>query len=145
LSAFYILLRGEFDSREDVIDWMYSNQLDKRNLTDEKRKYLVGKQTEHRLKPRGGTGANQFNTQMSQNETSAQTNTKRTTQKIAEEQGVSRATVDRSLEYSRAIDDISQNVVGKPDKEKIDNEEKKTIDNLFAPSSHCGPRARQRY
>ena len=33
----------EFDSREDVIDWMYSNQLDKRNLTDEKRKYLDGK------------------------------------------------------------------------------------------------------
>lgn len=63
----------EFGSRDDVIEWIYLNQLSRRNLTDEKRTYLIGKQYAHRKNRYGGTGANQYNVQGSQNGNSAKT------------------------------------------------------------------------
>ena len=112
----------EFDSREDVIDWMYSNQLDKRNLTDEKRKYLMGKQYEAR-KRRWSNPPKYINVSV-EGQNDPQQKSINTSSKIAEEQGVSEKTVKRAAEYSSAIDAIAENVVGKPDPEKINNEDK---------------------
>ena len=51
-----------FESREEVLAWICKNQLGRRNLTPEQKKFLVGKQysIEHR-KP-GGNGNNQYTT-----------------------------------------------------------------------------------
>ena len=48
-----------FESREEVLTWICKNQLGRRNLTPEQKKFLIGKQysVEHR-KP-GGNGNNQ--------------------------------------------------------------------------------------
>ena len=48
-----------FESREEVLAWICKNQLGRRNLTPEQKKFLIGKQysMEHR-KP-GGNGNNQ--------------------------------------------------------------------------------------
>ena len=48
-----------FESREEVLAWICKNQLGRRNLTSEQKKFLIGKQysVEHR-KP-GGNGNNQ--------------------------------------------------------------------------------------
>ena len=48
-----------FESREEVLAWICKNQLGRRNLTPEQKKFLIGKQysVEHR-KP-GGNGNNQ--------------------------------------------------------------------------------------
>lgn len=110
--------RMEFNSRDDVIDWMYSNQLDKRNLTDEKRTYLMGKQYEMRKERWGGDRKSEEAKSSRQN-----VDLTKTASKVAEEQKVSSRTVERAAEYARAVEDISQNVVGKKGIEKIDNEE----------------------
>ena len=49
-----------FESREEVLAWICKNQLGRRNLTPEQKKFLIGKQysVEHR-KP-GGNGNNQY-------------------------------------------------------------------------------------
>ena len=87
-------------TREDVIDWMYSNQLSRRNLTDESRTYILGKQYEFRKKREGR------HIILPQNEAV------RSSIKIATEQKVSRATVERAAEYSRSIDALVTNNVG---------------------------------
>ena len=42
----YAVTEMEFDSREDAIIWICTNQLGRRNITEETRKYLIGKQYE---------------------------------------------------------------------------------------------------
>ena len=82
---------------DDVIDWMYSNQLDKRNLTDAKKSYLRGEQYNFRKNTWGGDRGNQYTVVPSaQNEHLAKTATK-----ISKEQHVSHMTVKRAAEYSR--------------------------------------------
>lgn len=50
----------EFADKWAAFDWMYRNQLGRRNLTDEQRTYMIGKMYEVRKKSSGGTGANQY-------------------------------------------------------------------------------------
>ena len=101
-----------FDTRDDVIDWMYSTQLSRRNLTDQSRTYLLGKQYEARKKRWGGDRKSE-GISSTQNEDLIKTATK-----IAAEQKVSRATVERAAEYSRAIDTLKE-TVGKEQTDKI--------------------------
>lgn len=42
----YSIQEMSFDGREDVIAWICSNQLGRRNITEETRKYLIGRQYE---------------------------------------------------------------------------------------------------
>jgi len=99
----------ELNSIEDAIDWMYTNQLSKRNLTDEGRTYILGKQYEARKKREGASVGNINAKQLPQNEGVVSTKTE-TAVKIADEQKVSRATVERATEYSAAIDTLTETV-----------------------------------
>ena len=42
----YAVTEMKFDSREDAVIWICTNQLGRRNITEETRKYLIGKQYE---------------------------------------------------------------------------------------------------
>jgi hypothetical protein len=42
----YAVQEIDFDSREDAIVWICNNQLGRRNITEETRKYLIGRQYE---------------------------------------------------------------------------------------------------
>ena len=97
-----------FATRDDAIDWIYSNQLSRRNLTDESRTYLLGKQYSSRKKRDGERGPQKVD----QNDPAS------TAEKIGNEQGVSAPTVKRAEEYSRAIDKLSLSV-GKETTDKI--------------------------
>ena len=90
-------------TRDDVIDWIYSNQLSRRNLTDESWTYILGKQYEARKKRHGGQVPG---SRIDQNDPSI------TAEKIGKEQHVSTPTVKRAAEYSRSIDALVTNNVG---------------------------------
>ena len=50
----YTVLEKEFAGREEAIVWICKNQLGRRNLTPEQRRYLVGKQYEAEKLAHGG-------------------------------------------------------------------------------------------
>ncbi len=105
-----------FTSRDDVIDWMYSTQLSRRNLTDESRTYLIGQQYIARKKRDGASlGNKNALKQLPQNEgivllPQNEGVKTETAEKMSEELKVSRATVERAAEYARAVNTVSSNV-----------------------------------
>lgn len=103
-----------FNSRDDAIDWIYQNQLSRRNLTDNNIRYLRGKQYEHRKKTHGGNHGNQY-TKVTKTQTGPSGNT---AQNLAEEHGVSKNTIKRDAEYARAVDTLARDY-GEEEKQKI--------------------------
>lgn len=105
----------EFDCREAVISWICANQLGRRNISEETRKYLIGLQyhTEKiATSKRNERGVNQFTitdkpsgvvAELSQEDLSH-----RTAQRLADEHHLSHCTVQKYAQYSRALDEISQ-------------------------------------
>ena len=49
-----------FESREEVLAWICKNQLGRRNLTPEQKKFLIGKQYSVEHREPGGNGNNQY-------------------------------------------------------------------------------------
>ncbi|HNR65452.1 MAG TPA: MT-A70 family methyltransferase [Atribacterota bacterium] len=113
----------KFSNKEEVKDWIITNQLGRRNLTDSLREYFRGKLYESRKKQeKGGDRKGQeYKNQCSQN-VHIDPTPKRTIEAIAKEQKVSPKTVQRSYQYSQAIDTIAS-VMGEEVKQKILNEE----------------------
>jgi N6-adenosine-specific RNA methylase IME4 len=98
-----------FDSRDEVIDWMICNQLGRRNLTEEYKSYLRGKRQENEKK------------KLKRAESDIVSLSK-TSEKLAEEYGVSARTIERDQQYAKAIDTIAENT--SPEiKQKILNRE----------------------
>ncbi|MBF0557039.1 MAG: hypothetical protein HQK96_21195 [Nitrospirae bacterium] len=100
----------DFKNREEVMKWIINNQLARRNLTDERRRYLMGKRLQQEVKPvgapKGHEGANQH---IKANGVKVTTlAAKRTTGKIAKELKVSPKTVQNSSTYASAVDLIGK-------------------------------------
>ena len=96
------IIELDFDDRDDVIDWIYQNQLSKRNLTDEKRTYVLGCQYRHRKKRHGGDRKSDDAKSRAQNVPLI-----KTYDQLAEENNVSRETVKRAEKYADAVDAIT--------------------------------------
>lgn len=80
-----------FDNEERAKDWIDSNQLSRRNLTEDQRKILIGRRYNREKNNHGGTGRNQYNkVQSDQIDHSA-----KTADKIANEYNISAPTVRR--------------------------------------------------
>ena len=94
----------DFDSREDAIEWMIRNQLNRRNQTPEQISYFRGKLYQQRKKVQGGTGANQYE-QSAKNLHSA-----KTADVIGQEYGVTGTTIRNDADYAKAIDTIGEQV-----------------------------------
>ena len=114
-----------FESREEVLAWICKNQLGRRNLTPEQKKFLIGKQysVEHR-KP-GGNGNNQYTTatqeavqeELCQNDTIPPTATENSVRKqIAEQHNVSESYVARSEKFMRGVQIMDQMIPGMQEK-----------------------------
>ena len=114
-----------FESREEVLAWICKNQLGRRNLTPEQKKFLVGKQysIEHR-KP-GGNGNNQYTTatqeavqeELCQNDTIPPTATENSVRKqIADRNNVSESYVARSEKFMRGVQIMDQMIPGMQEK-----------------------------
>ena len=89
-----------------AFDWMYSKQLGRRNLSEEMKHTLIGKQYEARRKSKGaadGFRGNQYTEVVKyENHTLA----KDTATQIAEEHGISRDTVLKDYQFARGVDQI---------------------------------------
>ena len=115
-----------FESRGEVLAWICKNQLGRRNLTPEQKKFLIGKQysVEHR-KP-GGNGNNQYTAttqeavqeELCQIDTIPPTSAEASVRKqIAERNNVSESYVVRSEKFMRGVEIMEQMMPGT--KEKI--------------------------
>lgn len=97
-----------FESKWDAFDWMYRNQLGRRNLTDEQKTFLLGKLYEARKRVVGNktSARNPDGTfQPDQNERNGQRYAE-TADEIAAEQKIGSATVKRAGQYAKGIDVI---------------------------------------
>jgi N6-adenosine-specific RNA methylase IME4 len=89
----------DFDSREDVIEWMIRNQLNRRNQTPEQISYFRGKLYEQRKKaPHRPLKGAHF------------AHLSKTAETIADEYGVNQATIRRDADFAKAIDTIGKQV-----------------------------------
>lgn len=136
----YTILEKEFTGREEAIVWICKNQLGRRNLTPEQRRYLVGKQYEAEKKAgynRGNqytspdkSGCSQFGNSQNQ----------RTCDRIAQENGVSKNTVLRSENFAKGVDIAEEAVPGT--REKILSGEVKPTATELAAVSRAAPEER---
>ena len=114
-----------FANREEALAWICKNQLGRRNLTPEQKKFLIGKQysMEHR-KP-GGNGNNQHTAaakktapeELCQIDTIPPTSAEASVRKqIAERNNVSESYVARSEKFMRGVEIMEQMVPGMQEK-----------------------------
>ena len=114
-----------FENREEAIAWICRNQLGRRNLTPEQKKFLIGKQysVEHR-KP-GGNGNNQHTAaakktapeELCQFDTIPPTSAEASIRKqIAERNNVSESYVVRSEKFMRGVEIMEQMMPGMQEK-----------------------------
>lgn len=100
----------EFADRYEAIIWICRNQLGRRNLTDEQKKYLIGKQYEaekaargenSRGQPRDKTGKFHRNVQNEHYGSRAPSTTR---EKVAKENNVTGSFVHRADQFTRGLD-----------------------------------------
>lgn len=93
----------EFADRYEAIAWICKNQLGRRNLTFEQKKYLIGKQYEAEKASHGGERGNQY-TNLASCQVDNLPNKERTCERIAKENGISSRSVCRAEAFSKAVD-----------------------------------------
>ncbi len=111
----------QFDSDEDAIAWICSNQLGRRNISEETRKYLIGKRYEAEKVigyRRNASGWNQYTANddtpsidryrpanMRERDVSPG---RRTAERLGDEYHLSHSTVEKYGAFSKAVDAIAQ-------------------------------------
>ena len=102
----YTTHEKHFDDRYAVIAWICKNQLGRRNLTPEQKKYLIGKQYEAEKATHGakdGFRGNQH-TSLVKCQDGTLPNQADTADRIAKENGIGRRSVFRAEAFSKAVD-----------------------------------------
>lgn len=110
----FFIQQIDFNKREEITAWICANQLGRRNISEETRKYLIGKryEIEKKLGTRNILGKNQF----SEKEVSdtiyhkpqIQEGQGLTAERIAKEYHISEATVRKYGSYAKSIDTLSK-------------------------------------
>ena len=103
----------EFECREAAIAWICANQLGRRNITEETRKFLIGMQYENEkvvTRIRNRLGKNQHSIDTSAMSEAEEDRVCRhwTARRIAEENNVSAATVQKYAIFTRALEEIGK-------------------------------------
>ena len=115
-----------FESREEVLAWICKNQLGRRNLTPEQKLFLIGKQYEAE-KSSHGEARKESHDENGRFHRSSQTDNSgeamKTCERIAEENGVSKATVLRASKYMKGVEIAESLIPGM--REKILNKQVK--------------------
>ena len=116
------ILEMEFECKEAVLAWICANQLGRRNITEETRKFLIGMQYETEkiaVTKRNAAGLNQYNLPEGESSYPADDDDEQeyarpvpsghlTAQKIAEENHISQGTVQKYAMYTRALEEIGK-------------------------------------
>lgn len=93
----------EFDDRHDALAWICKNQLGRRNLTFQQKKYLIGKQFEAE-KHRQGTNNQYVQAKSEKCQLGTFQNSVDTAERIAKENDIGRRSVFRAEEFAKAVD-----------------------------------------
>lgn len=93
----------ELADRYEAIAWICKNQIGRRNLSDAQMTILIGRQYEAEKMSHGGVRTCRGEGARPQNEVLL-SGSNMTARKIAEEHGISRASVERAGEYVKALD-----------------------------------------
>ncbi len=102
----YDVYEMDFENRSQAIAWICRNQLGRRNLTSEQKKYLIGKQYEAEKQAWGGDRKSEESKY--QNDTLIED----TGTRLAKENHVSRISVLRAYGYANAVDLAEESVPG---------------------------------
>ena len=107
----YEIKEQSFSGRDEVIAWICANQLGRRNISEEPRKYLIGRQYEAEKKvQRNGDGYNQYRPNpCKKGRHTDEESGRRTAARLGKEHNVSGTTVLKYSKYSAALDAINQN------------------------------------
>ena len=106
----YKVRQMDFPDKWAAFEWMYKNQLGRRNLTDEQRTYTIGKMKEARKQSVGAPAENKnAQKQMHQNGVIVSDDHKHgTASAIAFELGIGRNTVDRAERFAKGVDALRE-------------------------------------
>lgn len=102
------------DSRDEAIAWICANQMGRRNITEETRRYLIGKRyaAEKRIGARNAAGRNQYSVQEDSPRMLGKPHAYDSKHGIASSLGseyhISHATVEKYGRYAEAMDRIAQ-------------------------------------
>ena len=108
-----------FRCKEEAVAWICANQLGRRNISIETRRYLIGKQYESEVIARrviSKAGNNQYQTKYvdpkkvgpgAKSQKAQKMNS--TAQRVAEQHNISRRSVDRCIAFTKAIDLLETN------------------------------------
>lgn len=99
----YKVKQMEFADKWEAIAWICSNQLGRRNLTDEQKTYLLGKQFEAQKKAQGGDRKSKRQNGALNNEPKGKTSII-----IAKQHGVGQKTVERSEHFAKGLDEADK-------------------------------------
>ena len=110
----------EFADKWAAFEWMYKNQLGRRNLTDEQRTYMIGKMYEARKKSVGAPTGNTNNSKVNADKMS-ELKTPRgikdgTAGEIGKEVGIDSRSVRRAEKFTKGVDalrEVSPEAAGK--------------------------------
>ena len=91
-----------FSNRYEAIAWICKNQLERRNLTPEQRKYLIGKQYEAEKQSNGGDRKSSMKKSVGQNDQLIER--KHTRRRIADENNVNESFVRRAESFANGVD-----------------------------------------
>ena len=91
-----------FSDRYEAIAWICKNQLGRRNLTPEQRKYLIGKQYEAEKQSNGGARKSSMKKLVGQNDQLIER--KHTRRRIADENNVNESFVRRAESFANGVD-----------------------------------------
>ena len=100
----------EFANRYEAIIWICKNQLGRRNLTPEQKKYLIGKQYEAEKSAKGGDRKSKVSQSTGQNGPLIDEHPTR--KRIAAENGVNDSFVKRAEQFSKGVDAAEKAVPG---------------------------------
>ncbi|NLO40918.1 MAG: hypothetical protein GX115_15790 [Ruminiclostridium sp.] len=110
----FTIQRIFFKSYEEATAWICANQLGRRNISDETRKYLIGKrfEMEKLLGAHNAAGTNQHKSKEDRPkmwvEPPFDKSVTRTSERLGEEYRISHATVDKYGIYANALDRLSK-------------------------------------
>src|SRR5574344_81027 len=103
----------DFNSRDEVIVWICANQLGRRNISDETRRYLIGKryEMEKKLGKSNPSGNNQYQDNdadiLPDYDLKIKKSMSKTAEKLGDEYHLSPKTVRKYAAYARSIDTLS--------------------------------------
>lgn len=100
----FYLQQIEFNSKEEAIDWICANQIGRRNISEETKRYLIGKRYEMEkiLYAKNKKGSNQYIKKGSMEQGID------TAERLGNEYHIARGTVRKYAYYAKTVDKLSQ-------------------------------------